>query len=119
MDIEIVRKYCLNKKGVTECFPFDETTLVFKVINKIFALLNLEFPHSINLKCDPVKAIELREKYEEIKPGHHMNKKHWNTLDLTGTLKDDLVCELIDHSYELVVKGLPRKQQKELEKFTN
>ena len=109
MDIEIVRKYCLEKKGVTEGFPFNETALVFKVMDKMFALLNLEYPHSINLKCDPLRAIELREMYEDINPGYHMSKKHWNTLDLTGTLDDKLICELIDHSYDLVVSKLPRK----------
>jgi predicted DNA-binding protein (MmcQ/YjbR family) len=84
-------------------------------MGKIFALLNLEYPHSISLKCDPVRAIELREKYEDIKPGYHMNKKHWNTLDLTGTLDDKLIQELIDHSYELVVSKLPRKTKVELD----
>lgn len=117
MDIEIVRQYCINKKGVTEGFPFNETTLVFKVMGKIFALLNLEFPHSINLKCEPLRAIELREKFEEIAPGYHMNKKHWNTLELGGTLNNQLIRELIDHSYELVVKSLPKKLQKELDEY--
>jgi len=115
MDIEIVRQYCLEKKGVTEGFPFNETTLVFKVMDKIFALLNLEFPHSINLKCDPVRAIELREKFEDITPGYHMSKKHWNTLDLNGTLDDKLVRELIDHSYDLVVDRLPKKTKRSLD----
>jgi predicted DNA-binding protein (MmcQ/YjbR family) len=114
MDIEMVRNFCLNKKGVSEGFPFNETTLVFKVMDKIFALLNLEFPHTINLKCDPIRAIELRENHEEIIPGYHMNKKHWNTLDLTGTLSDKLVFDLIDHSYDLVTTSLPKKVQKEL-----
>lgn len=115
MDIEGVRQYCIEKTMATEGFPFDETTLVFKVMGKIFALLNLEYPHSINLKCDPVRAIELREKYEDIKPGYHMNKKHWNMLDLTGTLDDKLIQELIDHSYDLVVSKLPRKTKEELD----
>lgn len=114
MDIEIVREYCIKKTGVTEGFPFNETTLVFKVMDKIFALLNLEYPHSINLKCDPARAIELREKYEDIKPGYHMNKEHWNTLDLTGTLSNKLVWELIDHSYDLVVNNLPLKVREKL-----
>ncbi len=114
MDIELVRQYCIKKTMVSEGFPFNETTLVFKVMGKIFALLNLEYPHSISLKCDPVRAIELREKYEDIKPGYHMNKKHWNTLDLTGTLSDKLIRELIDYSYELVVKSLPKKIQSQL-----
>ena len=117
MDIEIVRQYCLKKRGVTEGFPFNETTLVFKVMGKIFALLDLEYPHSINLKCDPVRAIELREIYDEIIPGYHMNKQHWNTVDLTGTLDDKFVQELIDHSYELVINHLPNKTKKELEQL--
>lgn len=109
MNVENAREYCLNKKTVTEDFPFDETTLVFKVTDKIFALLSLDYPHSINLKCDPQKAIELRERYDEIKPGYHMNKQHWNTVDLTGTLNDKLIKELIDHSYTLVVNKLTKK----------
>ena len=119
MDIELVRQYCIKKTMVSEGFPFNETTLVFKVMGKIFALLNLEYPHSISLKCDPVRAIELREKYEDIKPGYHMNKKHWNMLDLTGTLDDKLIQELIDHSYDLVVSKLPRKTKEELDNLEN
>jgi len=115
MDAEIVRNYNLRKKGVTEGFPFDEATLVFKVMGKIFCLLSLDYPGSMNLKCDPVRAIELREKYEDINPGYHMNKKHWNTIDLTGTLDDQLIFKLIDHSYGLVVKGLPKKVKNELD----
>lgn len=117
MDIEIVRQYCLDKKGVTESLPFDETTLVFKVMGKIFALLSLDYPHSINLKCDPIKAIELREIYDEVQPGYHMNKKHWNTLALTGSLKSSFVKELINHSYDLVVDGLPKKARENLNKL--
>lgn len=117
MDIEIVREYCLKKKGVTERFPFNETVLVFKVMNKMFALLNLEYPHYINLKCDPSRAIELREYHDEITPGYHMNKKLWNSVDLTGTLKNDFVTELIDHSYELIVESLPKKLKAELNKL--
>lgn len=110
----MVREYCIKKKGVTEGFPFNETALVFKVMGKIFALLNLEHPQSINLKCEPVRAIELREKYDEIIPGYHMNKKHWNTLDLTGTLTDKLILKLIDHSYELIFEALPNKLKNKL-----
>lgn len=117
MDVEKVREYCLNKKGVTESFPFDDTTLVFKVMNKMYALLNLEPPVSINLKCDPEKAVVLREEYEEVKPGYHMNKVHWNTLDLTGGLRESFVKEMIDHSYELIVAKLPKKVKAELEKL--
>lgn len=114
MDVELVRSYCMQKLSVTESFPFNDTALVFKVADKMFALLNLEYPQSINLKCDPAKALELREEFEEIKPGYHMNKKHWNTLELTGTLSNKLIEELIDHSYELVVSKLTLKQQREL-----
>lgn len=109
MNIDTLQKYCLNKKEVTESFPFDEETLVFKVAEKIFCLVNLTPPWSINLKCDPEKAIELREEYEEIIPGYHMNKKHWNTVDLHGSLKNSLIEELIDDSYNLVFAGLPKR----------
>ena len=114
MDIELVRSYCMQKSGVSESFPFNDTALVFKVADKMFALLNLEYPQSINLKCDPAKTLELREEFEEIKPGYHMNKKHWNTLDLTGTINPKLIEDLIDHSYELVVSKLTLKQQRKL-----
>lgn len=114
MDIGTIREYCLKKKGVTEGFPFDEETLVFKVMGKMFALTNLNPPRILNLKCDPERAIELREEYEHITPGYHMNKQHWNTLDLDGTLSTKLIKELIDHSYELIVAGLPKKEKLKL-----
>lgn len=114
MDIEKLREYCLSKKGVTEGFPFDETTLVFKVMNKMFALVNLEPPHSINLKCKPEKAVELREIYHWVLPGYHMNKEHWNTIELWNAEKDLLVEEWIDNSYELVVDGLPKADKEKL-----
>ena len=109
MNIEDLRNYCIRKKGVTEEFPFDENTLVFKVAGKMFALADVEEFDAVNLKCDPEKAIELREKYDEILPGYHMNKKHWNTVSVTGKLPDRLIQTLIDDSYNLVVKGLPAK----------
>lgn len=111
MDIETVRNYCLNKKQVTESFPFDDKTLVFKVAGKMFALVGLErTPSSVNLKCDPEKALELREHYPEIiVPGYHMSKKHWNTVLLNHKLPEEMYKELIDHSYDLVVAGLPKK----------
>lgn len=115
MNLDTLQKYCLAKKGVTESFPFDEETLVFKVAEKIFCLINLASPWSTNLKCDPEQAIELREEYEEIIPGFHMNKKHWNTIDLHGTLNDSLIEELIDDSYNLVVAGLPKKVRVEFD----
>ncbi|NLN24918.1 MAG: MmcQ/YjbR family DNA-binding protein [Bacteroidetes bacterium] len=112
MNSESFRDYCLQKRSVTESFPFGEETLVFKVGNKIFALLALDsYPSTANLKCDPDRAVTLRENFPlQIYPGYHMNKKHWNTLNITQ-LPENLVRELIDHSYELVVKGLPKKVQ--------
>ena len=116
MNIEILREYCIRKKGVTEEFPFGEETLVFKVKGKAFALTGLdERPLKVNLKCEPEKAIQLREDFEEILPGWHMNKKHWNTVYLEGALSDKFVFDLIDHSYSEVIKGLPKKLQAELD----
>ncbi len=115
MNIEQIRDYCISKKAVTEEFPFDEKTLVFKVMGKMFALTGLErIPHEINLKCDPEKAIELREAYDGlIYGGYHMNKKHWNTV-VIEQLPRDLIIEMIDHSYELVVSKLPKKLRETL-----
>jgi predicted DNA-binding protein (MmcQ/YjbR family) len=114
MNVEEVRQVCIAKKGVTESFPFDETTLVLKVGGKMFALLNLDKDPSVNLKCDPERAIDLREHYEAILPGYHMNKQHWNTVMLEGNLSDNLLEDLIGHSYELVLNSLPRKAKEEL-----
>lgn len=115
MNIEQFRNYCLSKKHVTESFPFDEVTLVFKVANKMFALAGLEHhPSTVNLKCDPEKAIELRAQYSDVIEGFHMSKKHWNTITIEGNLSNKLIEELIDHSYNLVVNGLTKKLQKEL-----
>ncbi len=112
MDIESFRDYCLKKKGVEEAFPFDEVTLVFKVMGKIFAATGLDNTElKVNLKCDPERAIELREQYEEVQPGWHMNKKHWNTVKFDGDLEEALLLELIDHSYDLVVQKLSRKDK--------
>ena len=112
MNIEELQIYCSSKKGVTEEFPFDESTLVFKVIGKAFALCGLSEPEMrVNLKCDPERAIDLREEYADIIPGWHMNKKHWNTVYLERELSDDLIREMIDHSYELVVAKLTRKDR--------
>ncbi len=111
MDVEEVREYCLNKYKVTEGFPFDNETLVFKVLGKMFCLLNLSNHASINLKCKPERAIELREEFDEIKPGFHMNKKHWNTVDLEGTLLPEMITKMIDDSYNLVVDNLPQKER--------
>lgn len=111
MNIEEFRDYCLLKPGVTQNFPFDATTLVFKVGGKMFALTDLEDDFAVNLKCDPEKAIQMREKYPAIIPGYHMSKKHWNTILIDGTVGNDLLIELIDHSYNLVVSGLPLKSR--------
>lgn len=112
MDIETFRWYCLKKKGVTESLPFGADTLVFKVMHKIFAITGLDDESfKVNLKCDPVKAIELRDKYVEVEPGFHMNKKHWNTVDFCGDLQDSILKGWIDHSYELVVKGLSKSER--------
>jgi predicted DNA-binding protein (MmcQ/YjbR family) len=114
MNIEEYREYCLAKAGVTENFPFDSSTLVFKVMGKVFALTNLDLFVSVNLKCDPERAIELRETYDAVRPGWHMNKKHWNTVEMDGSVGDKLIKEWIDHSYEMVVKGLPKKDKEAL-----
>jgi predicted DNA-binding protein (MmcQ/YjbR family) len=103
MDIESLREYCISKEGTTESFPFGEDTLVFKVNGKIFALVNLDGDLSINLKCDPILAIELRERYSSVTSGYHMNKKHWNTVLLDGSVHDNKVFSWIDHSYDLVI----------------
>ncbi len=117
MNIEVFRNYCVAKKGVTEELPFDEHTLVFKVMGKMFALTSLNrFPLQANLKCNPEKAIELRETYDGIViPGYHMNKKHWNTVFLENTIAPEIIIEFIDHSYDLVVAGLTKKLKSELD----
>lgn len=123
MNLEIFYEYCLSKKGVTEHFPFDEDTLVFKVGGKMFALSSLlqweKNEPSVNLKCDPERAQELRAEYEEIKPGFHMSKVHWNTIALNGNLPTGFIKELIDHSYELVFKSLTKKIQNEIIELEN
>ena len=111
--------YCIGLKGAEETFPFDETTLVFKVAGKMFALCGVDTtPPRVNLKCDPAEAVELREKYDAILVGYHMNKKHWNTVVCDGRLSDQLVRKLIDDSYNLVVAGLTKKAKAELERTT-
>lgn len=115
MHVEEFRNYCINRAGVTEEFPFDEVTLVFKVMGKMFALISLNNAEaSANLKCDPERSSELREEYGDIIPGFHMNKKHWNTVYLERELSDNLIKDLIDHSYDLVVKGLSKRLKEEL-----
>lgn len=117
MNIEEFREFCTSFEGVTEGFPFDDNTLAFKVMGKIFALADVEKFDGINLKCDPVKAATLRDLYPEVKPGYHMNKKHWNTVDPNGYLSDVLIKEWIKDSYDLVVEALPRKDQRKVEKM--
>jgi len=102
MNIESLREYCISKKEATESFPFGEDTLVFKTGGKIFALINLDGDLSINLKCDPSLALELRERYSSVTSGYHMNKKHWNTINLDGTVPEKEVFSWIDHSYDLI-----------------
>lgn len=114
MDIEQYREYCIAKPGVTEEFPFDENTLVFKVMGKMFALCDVQAFESINLKCEPEKAVELREQYDGVTAGYHMSKKHWNTVVMDGSINDKLIRGWIDDSYNLVVAGLPKKVQAEL-----
>ncbi len=109
MNIEEFRVYCLAKKGVTEELPFDNVTLVYKVMGKIFALTNSIGDFTINLKCDPGLALELREQYPSVLPGYHMNKQHWNTVIVDGSIPAKLICQWIDHSYDLVVRTLPTK----------
>jgi predicted DNA-binding protein (MmcQ/YjbR family) len=114
MHIEEFYSYCLQKKGTTEHFPFDQQTLVFKVGGKIFALTDVNQFKSINLKCDPNRAIDLRERYTAIKPGYHMNKRHWNTITLFDDIDDQLLKDLIDHSYQLVFNSLSKKVRDEI-----
>lgn len=118
MNLETYYEYCLSKKGVTEHFPFDQDTLVFKVGGKMFALSSLiqweKGEPSVNLKCDPERALELRAEYEAIQPGFHMSKTHWNTVSINNTLSTDLIKELIDHSYSLVFNSLSKRKRSEL-----
>ena len=114
MDIESFRAYCLANAGVTEELPFDNQTLVFKVMGKIFALTHLELFESINLKCDPENAALLRERHAAVLPGYHMNKKHWNTILMDGSVSDSLITRWINDSYRLVAAKLPKKVQEEL-----
>lgn len=117
MYIDEYREYCLSKHGVSEETPFGPETLVFKVMNKIFAITGIDDFAFINLKCDPEKAVELREQYDGIVPGWHMNKTHWNSVFTDGRISDQMILELTDHSYETIVNSLPKKLQKELQEF--
>jgi len=110
-DLADVRAYCLTKPNVTEGTPFGPDTLVFKVSGKMFALASLDaIPPRVNLKCDPERALDLRDRYEEVQPGYHMNKKHWNTVELGGGIPEAELRSMIDHSYDLVVARLPKRR---------
>ena len=111
LNIESIRNYCLAKPGVEEGFPFDEETLVFKVYDKMFLLMGLGEGKIFNVKCDHEKAIALREQYTEVQPGYHMNKKHWNTVSITGRLTDTQLLSMIDDSYDLIVQSLPKHRR--------
>jgi predicted DNA-binding protein (MmcQ/YjbR family) len=113
--LETLRDYCCSKPGVVETFPFGEETLVFKVMGKMFALTNISSPGlSVNLKCDPDWSLILRDHYAAIKPGYHMNKRHWNTVIVDGAVPNDEFWEMVDHSYRLVVAGLKKTDREEL-----
>jgi predicted DNA-binding protein (MmcQ/YjbR family) len=115
MQVDAFREYCLKKPSVTEGLPFGPENIVFKVGGKMFALLALnEIPPAANLKCDPDRALELRDRYEDVRPGYHMNKKHWNTVQLVGGIPDSEIRKMIDHSYGLVVQSLPKRAQEKL-----
>jgi predicted DNA-binding protein (MmcQ/YjbR family) len=114
MNITFFRDYCLSKPGASEYTPFDENTLCFKVGDKIFAIIDIQLFESVNLKCDPERAIELREEFTGIVAGYHMNKKHWNTVSFDGSVPDKTILELVDHSYDLIFNGLPKKKQESI-----
>lgn len=114
MNIEVLREYCISKPGVTEGFPFDQDTLVFKAGGKMFLLIGLNDASKFNVKCDPELAIELRERYSEVQPGYHMSKVHWNTVHMDGNLTEKQLREMIDHSYWLIFESLPKKLQEEI-----
>jgi predicted DNA-binding protein (MmcQ/YjbR family) len=111
MNLEQYRQYCISKKGVTEEFPFSEETLVFKVMGKMFSLTDVTEFGSVNLKCDPEKGAELRERYEAVQEAYHMNKKHWITVVIDGSIGDKLLKSWIDDSYNLVVMGLTKSDK--------
>lgn len=111
-----IRIYCLKKPDTSESFPFDEVSPVYKVVYKIFCIVSIDLPLSVNLKCDPERAVDLRERYSAITPGWHMNKTHWNTVYLQQGLPDSLIRELIDHSYDLIVSKLKKSDRERLKK---
>lgn len=117
MNIEAFRDHCLSKPGASESLPFDNNTLVFKVLGKMFAACDIAHFESFNAKCDPLKALEYRERYSGITPGYHMNKQHWNTIMTDGSVPDKVMIYLINHSYELVVSKMPKKDKETLKKI--
>jgi len=117
LNIESFRSFCLSRKGVTEEFPFDENTLVYKVMGKMFALTDLQSFESINLKCDPEMAVQLREQHASVLPGYHMNKRHWITVLMDGSVPDRLIREWIEISYGLIVARLPKSKKTELDRL--
>ena len=120
MNIEAFRDYCLAKPGATEETPFGPEDIVFKVKGKIFAIAALdEVPSRVNLKCDPDLALELRDRYEQVRPGYHMNKKHWNTVELDGVIPQNEIKKMIDHSYDLIVASLPKGRRPEGDRVQN
>jgi predicted DNA-binding protein (MmcQ/YjbR family) len=123
MNIQQLFEFCQSKKGVTEHFPFDEDTLVFKVGGKMFCLTSLKQwenqEPSLNLKCDPERAIDLRATYEAIEPGYHMSKVHWNIVNFNSDVNDKMMCELINESYHLILKSLTKKIQSEIQESEN
>jgi predicted DNA-binding protein (MmcQ/YjbR family) len=115
MNIETFREYCLSKPSATEDTPFGPDNIVFKVEGKMFALAALdEVPSAVNLKCDPDLALELRDRYAQVRPGYHMNKKHWNTVELDGVIPEKEIRKMVDHSYDLVVRSLPKARREKL-----
>ncbi len=113
MNLDVIREYALKKKYVTEGQPFGDDTLVYKVMDKIFMLMSIEVPVQVNLKCEPEHAIELRERYESVIPGYHMNKTHWNTVILDNTIPPKEILKMVDDSYDLIVKAFPKKKMDE------
>lgn len=119
MNLEMLREYCKSKKGVREDFPFDDKTLVFKVGPKMFGLTNIKDSIlKVNLKCDPIISLSLRNDYPSINPGYHMNKDHWNTVTIDDTLEENIIKWLIDMSYDLVIKSLTKKEREKIESLS-
>jgi len=117
MNLDVIREYALKKRCVTECQPFGDDTLVYKVMDKVFMLMSIEVPVKVNLKCNPEHAIELREQYESVIPGYHMNKTHWNTVILDNTILPKEIFKMVDDSYDLIVEAFSKKKRDEYNKL--